>query len=453
MDFAKNSELYLQAGKAWEEAKAAYSPYVGKDDIPGEAQAAWDKAIADHEAKLKAARSMEQAAKVDAFYNDVETKNRLPVTVAGGETKEAVIDRETKQYNEVMANMQNGGGYRFDDLPLSLKKFNIEQRIEWFRTNGSRVPENLLKLDRILQSQALETKTEYQEGTAAQGGSLVPTLYLKQLAQLRYVGSFVRQAGARIIPLNTWQTVVPRVTAASAAAVLVSEEGSETATKAGTSSVTFKAFRYYKLSLATEELIADSNFPLMEAIIIPDFAQAFAAAENLAFTTGTGTNEPQGLNAITFGKTAATTNTFTSAEIIDTFHNLGIQYRQNAAWMAHDLVYAFIRKIVDQSGGATAGNWLWQPGLSLGMPDRMLGRPVYVNNSMDSAFTTGKKLLIVGDFDFGYWIGERQGVEQRVLRELYAATYQVGFQASERIDGHIMAPTGSAGALTGLVLA
>jgi HK97 family phage major capsid protein len=49
----------------------------------------------------------------------------------------------------------------------------------------------------------------------------------------------------------------------------------------------------------------------------------------------------------------------------------------------------------------------------------------------------GKKAMLFGDLSY-YWIADRQGRSFKRLNELYAATGQVGFLASERVDGKLI---------------
>ena len=70
------------------------------------------------------------------------------------------------------------------------------------------------------------------------------------------------------------------------------------------------------------------------------------------------------------GKTTAAADAITSDEIIDLYHALGYLYRQNAVWFMNDATAAYIRKLIDG-----AGNYIWQPGIQAGQPDRLLGRP------------------------------------------------------------------------------
>jgi len=49
------------------------------------------------------------------------------------------------------------------------------------------------------------------------------------------------------------------------------------------------------------------------------------------------------------------------------------------------------------------------------------------------------KVLLFGDFSY-YWIGDRQGRTFDRLNELFAATDQVGFKATQRVDGRLVLP-------------
>ena len=47
--------------------------------------------------------------------------------------------------------------------------------------------------------------------------------------------------------------------------------------------------------------------------------------------------------------------------------------------------------------------------------------------------------LAFGDFSY-YWIADREGRSFKRLNELYATTGQVGFLASQRVDGKLILP-------------
>ncbi|NLK72384.1 MAG: phage major capsid protein, partial [Clostridiales bacterium] len=47
------------------------------------------------------------------------------------------------------------------------------------------------------------------------------------------------------------------------------------------------------------------------------------------------------------------------------------------------------------------------------------------------------KTIAFGDFGY-YWVADRQGRSFKRLNELYAVTGQVGFMATQRVDGKLI---------------
>ena len=99
----------------------------------------------------------------------------------------------------------------------------------------------------------------------------------------------------------------------------------------------------------------------------------------------------------------------------------------------NDATVSALRKLKDSTG-----QYLWQPSLMAGMPDTLLGRPVKTSAYMP-VIAAGAKTIAFGDFSY-YWIADRQGRSFKRLNELYAATGQVGFLASQRVDGKLILP-------------
>ena len=51
--------------------------------------------------------------------------------------------------------------------------------------------------------------------------------------------------------------------------------------------------------------------------------------------------------------------------------------------------------------------------------------------------TAGNKAILYGDFSY-YWLADREGRSLQRLNELYAATDQVGFKVTQRVDGRLV---------------
>lgn len=114
-------------------------------------------------------------------------------------------------------------------------------------------------------------------------------------------------------------------------------------------------------------------------------------------------------------------------------NSLKAPYRRNAVWVLNDSTIKAIRKLKDNQG-----QYLWQPSLTAGAPDLLLGKPVRTSAYMP-AIAADAKTIAFGDFSY-YWIADRQGRSFKRLNELYAATGQVGFLASQRVDGKLILP-------------
>ena len=180
--------------------------------------------------------------------------------------------------------------------------------------------------------------------------------------------------------------------------------------------------------------------PFSSALNIPffitnGFARRIGAKEEEAFFTGNGTGKPLGVLAATGGAetgvTAASSTAVTADELMDLYYSLKSPYRKKSVWVLNDSTIKAIRKLKDSNG-----QYLWQPSLTAGTPDTILGRPVKTSAYMP-AIAAGAKTIAFGDFSY-YWIADRQGRSFKRLNELFAATGQVGFLASQRVDGKLI---------------
>lgn len=271
------------------------------------------------------------------------------------------------------------------------------------------------------------------EGTDASGGYLVPaewdTRLIEKLQQenvLRKLGTTIQTSGERKI----------NVAASKPAASWVEESGALQFSDPTFAQVILDA---WKLSVATkvsEELLADNQYDL-EGFLIRAFGEAIAAKEEEAFLTGDGNSKPTGILHSTKGGqisvTADSATSITVDEVIDLIYKLKRPYRAKAAFIMADSTLAAIRKLKDG-----IGMYIWQPGLTAGEPDRLLGYPVYTSAYMPT-MAAGQPAIAFGDFSF-YNIADRGTRSFAALNELYAANGQVAFVAKERVDGKLILP-------------
>ena len=195
------------------------------------------------------------------------------------------------------------------------------------------------------------------------------------------------------------------------------------------------AYKLTDLCRVSVELLKDSTFDI-EAYLRQEFARAFGIAEEEAFCVGNGTTQPTGIfteNGGTVGVTAASATAITVDEIISLVHALKAPYRKNAKFLMNDATVALLRKLKDQNG-----QYLWQPSVQAGVPDRLLGYEIYTSPYVPVA-QAGALAIAFGDFK-NYWIGDRAGRTVQRLNELYVTNGQIGYVATERVDGKVILP-------------
>ena len=268
-----------------------------------------------------------------------------------------------------------------------------------------------------------------QEGIDEAGGYLVPDEYDRRLIDvldeenvLRGLATTIRTSGERKI----------NIAATKPAALWVEEGGALTF---GDATFDQKLLDAHKLHVAikiTEELLADNAFQL-EDYIIAQFGKAIANAEEDAFLNGDGEGKPTGLFADAQVGVTIDTVEIEADDVIDLIYKLKRPYRKKASFITNDSTLAVLRKLKDENG-----NYLWQPSLQNGEPDRILGYAIRTSQFAPK-LAAGKAALAFGDFSY-YNIGDRGQRTLQVLKELFAGNGMVGYVMKERVDGLLVLP-------------
>ena len=277
-----------------------------------------------------------------------------------------------------------------------------------------------------------EVTDALQVGTDSEGGYLVPDEFEKTLIEALEEENIFRKL-ATVIKTSSGDRKIP-VVASKGSASWVDEEGLIPESDDSFGQVSIGAYKLGTLIKVSNELLNDSVFNL-EAYISKEFGRRCGAKEEEAFFNGNGTGKPTGILDATYGAiTGVTTDAvdkITADEIIDLFYSLKAPYRKRAVWVLNDSTVKAIRKLKDGNG-----NYLWQPALTEGTPDTILGRPVYTSAYMPS-IAASARTVIFGDLSY-YWVADRQGRTFKKLSELYATTDQTGFMATQRVDGKLI---------------
>jgi len=175
----------------------------------------------------------------------------------------------------------------------------------------------------------------------------------------------------------------------------------------------------------------------VEALVGQRLGYKFAVALENAYLTGSGQQQPLGVftasaDGISTGRDVSTGNTTTAPTfdgLKEAKYTLKGAYWAGARWMFHRDVVKIIDKLKDGDG-----QYIWQPSVVVGQPDRLLNLPLDMSEFAPNTLTTGSYVGILGDWSH-YWIADALGFQIQRLDELYAESNRVGFIGRAESDG------------------
>jgi HK97 family phage major capsid protein len=270
-------------------------------------------------------------------------------------------------------------------------------------------------------------------GEDTSGGYLVPEEFANELVQALEEQNIYRRI-ARIVSTSHDKLKVP-VATASGTASWIDENEVIPESDSNFSQIILSAYKLGTMMRSSSELIEDSAFN-MQAYIAQEFARRIGAREEEAFCIGDGSGKPTGVftaSGAPLGASAASASVINFDDIINLYYSLKPPYRIRAVFVTNDTVLKQLRKVKDSNG-----QYIWQPSVKDGTPDTVLGKPIYTS-PFAPEITAGSTPLAFGDFSY-YWIADRRDIRFRVLSELYAERDQIGFFATERVDGKLILP-------------
>lgn len=185
-----------------------------------------------------------------------------------------------------------------------------------------------------------------------------------------------------------------------------------------------------KIVKVSRQFLADFNGDIT-AYLGRKLGLRIGSIQNTHFTAGDGVSKPRGIvTASTVGKIAAGAAVITYDDLVDLQSSADPSYQLASTWMMNFATLGSVRKIKD-----SANNPIWAS-ISADIPDTILGRPVQVNQDMDSP-ASGVRSVLYGDFS-NYHIRDAGNVILLRLEERFAEKLQVGFLAFMRSDGDLV---------------
>lgn len=170
-------------------------------------------------------------------------------------------------------------------------------------------------------------------------------------------------------------------------------------------------------------------------------------AQHDYFTSGTGTNQPEGVNRTTNVSETAASGAVGFDDIIDWIHQVAPAYRKGkegyspkdygivqrfegmVGFMVSDSLLRSIRKLKDDDGTP-----IFSPRMSEKIPEMIYGYPYTINDELAAVAANAKKTGLFGDFSY-YMIRDVAEVKYRRLDQIRALENITVFVAFASADG------------------
>ena len=387
--------------KAWHEAKALMTRATDeKRELDGEEQAQLDRIWSDIDAK-------------DVQIKDITARaqSERETDIAREAYADLVRPVEAPVVDAVDAFLRGQTSARFIDIDI--RKAAAEKRA--IRAGAG-----------VKELRDLST-------TAAAGGNTIPTSFERTLYDFLETVSGVRQIAQVITTTGGENLDLPKV-ASHGTAAIVGEGTALAEADPSFAKVTLGAWKFGQLLQMSAELLQDSGVDIV-GFAAADMGRALGRVTGAAYATGTGSNQPQGvMTSIGTGVTGGTgvAGVPTIANLTDLVYSLGDPgYRANASFLMRDATAGKIRNLVN-----TSGDFLWQPSVQAGQPDRLLGFPVVTDPNI-AATAVNANSVAFGDFQAGFVIRDAGSIRIERSDDYAFANDLVTWRAVLRTDSDL----------------
>ena len=355
----------------------------------------------------------EEKSKFDAMESDAR----------GIKEQIDIIERTAEMKKELAANAEAR-----EAAPKATRKGAFEK---YLRNGMSSLNSN----ERSLMAELRGTSTQIA-GTDSLGGFLVPQDFSNELDMATLFTGEVERLAKKLNTAGGALLDYPTINDTATDAGLTSEAAAVTVQDMTFANAQLSAYNYASQVRVSMQLLQDNAFDL-NAFLAEAMGERIARATNGAFTSGTGSSQPQGIiTGATLGKTAASASAIAADDILDLIHSIDPSYRNKPTFglMAHDNVIAAIRAL----GLGSANDFpIFIPSMEAGQPDKLFGYNIYYNNDMESSIATGNKTLLAADFS-KFVVRSAGGVQMVRLNERYMDELEVGFVSYARKDSKVL---------------
>lgn len=391
----------------------------------------------DEERKENEGRAKELAQSLD----------KISAQLSDDSKKKAELDKKYALMQERMELIE-----AMNDRPKATLKDRIETEhkeifIDWVRGRG--VDSHAEQRYRDLQAKAREVKDVSL--TSAAGGFAVPKIISDVIGRMVLAQSEI-VANVRNVQATTsdYQELVSvNVSTYTWAAEADSRAGTATPILRNRKPTSGELYAY---ATTSNFALQDMGFAV-ETWIAEAVAEGFSVGLSTALYNGNGSSKPTGMvngaptssadwasplrsqevlqyiSITAHGSPFAATG-FNGDDLIKLAYAVNPRYRSNAKFAANTATQGFIRRLKTSNG-----DYVWQPSLQLGQPDRVIGFPMFTWEDLGTATTGNAYPVMFGDFNQGYLMVTRP--DMGIVRDQVTAPGFTKFYIAQRFGGII----------------
>ena len=375
---------------------------------------------------IKGATAIVDAAQKEGRSLNAEEKSKFDAMEADARSIKDqidIIERTAEMKKELAANAEVR-----EAAPKATRKGAFEK---YLRNGMGALNSN----ERSMMAELRGTSTQIA-GTDSLGGFLVPQDFSNELDMATLFTGEVERLAKKLNTAGGALLDYPTINDTATDAGLTAEAAAVTVQDMTFANAQLSAYNYASQVRVSMQLLQDNAFDL-NAFLAEAMGERIARATNAAFTTGTGSSQPQGIiTGATLGNTASSATAISADDILDLIHSIDPSYRNKPTFglMANDSVISVIRSL----GLGSANDFpIFIPSMEAGQPDKLFGFNLYYNNDMASAITTGQKTLLAADFS-KFVVRSAGGVQMVRLNERYMDELEVGFVSYARKDAKVL---------------
>jgi len=367
--------------------------------------------------------SEEQRAQVETINAEVDTQDER---IARGFRNQDLNEHSAKL--DALIGVQTDAGQRSED---GLTPIEREARVLLL---GKDHPEarSSVEFNMAPGDMSKIARRDILAGTTGDGEELIPASLFGQLyVQLREGATSMFSLGRDVVTSSGEAMTFPTVTSFSSAAI-IAEAGAVGESDPQFDTVTLNAYKYGLSIQVSSEFQADNAVPGAVPWIMDQAVQGMRRGVGAHLITGTGSAQPNGVDNGSTTSTVAGVVAPTADALIGITHDIASPYRSNAVWLFNDATVASMRVLKD-----TTNQYLWQPGMTAGAPNTLLGAPVYTDSSI-AAVGANAKCGIYGDLKSGYLVRTVGGIRADISPDYAFLNDLITWRFLMRADGDII---------------